>query len=651
MKNISARSLMDIRFLSALSVSPDGQYTAWVECKCDEKKNAYQGNIRMRDNQTGKITQLTSGGKEFSFIWDDRETILFAAERCEEDKPKDAYFDRTAFYRLNVLGGEAVRAFAVDQAASGITKVGEGLYCLECVVDLNKPAEKDEDFNDYHVFEEVPFWGNGRGFIAGKRNSLFLYDEKTGSMKKITPDYFDVSSYDVRDGRILYAGQEYREMISIYDTARVYTVKDGQTASLLPDGQFAVRAAKLTESGVLLAMSDLKPFGTGQLSDFYRCGFGGENLRKVWATENGLLIGEAASCDCQYGRGTAMEIVGDEAYFVGLTRYRQEIWHLDSQNQVKKITELGSNVAALSVSAGRLFCVAQAENALDEIWEVKEGTMTPVTDCNGPFLREHDVAKVEYLPFTDTAGDLVDGWVLKPADFDPEEKYPAVLEIHGGPRGAYTVSFFHEMQALAGNGYIVFFCNPHGSEGYGEVFGDLRGQYGQIDYEDLMQFTDHVLKNVPQIDEKRLGVAGGSYGGFMCNWIEGHTDRFAAIASQRSISNWVADFGSSEIGVTFDRNEMGADPWTDMEKMWAQSPLKFADQARTPILFIHSLCDYNCTIDQGVEMFAAMKHFGVPSRMCVFEGENHSLSRSGKPRHRLRRLDEIIGWFDRYLKA
>ena len=136
----------------------------------------------------------------------------------------------------------------------------------------------------------------------------------------------------------------------------------------------------------------------------------------------------------------------------------------------------------------------------------------------------------------------------------------------------------------------------------------------------------------------------------MCNWIEGHTDRFAAIASQRSISNWVADFGSSEIGFTFDANEMGADPWTGMEKMWQQSPLKYACNARTPILFIHSLGDYNCTVDQGIEMFAAMKYFGVPARMCLFEGENHSLSRSGKPRHRLRRLSEMMNWFDKYLK-
>ncbi len=164
-----------------------------------------------------------------------------------------------------------------------------------------------------------------------------------------------------------------------------------------------------------------------------------------------------------------------------------------------------------------------------------------------------------------------------------------------------------------------------------------------------MEFTDHVLELYPQIDRSAIGAADGSYGGFMCNWIEGHTDRFAAIASQRSISNWVADFGSSEIGFTFDANEMGADPWTGMEKMWQQSPLKYACNARTPILFIHSLGDYNSPVDQGIEMFAAMKYFGVPARMCLFEGENHSLSQrqAAPPAAQAVRM---MNWFDRYLK-
>lgn len=164
-----------------------------------------------------------------------------------------------------------------------------------------------------------------------------------------------------------------------------------------------------------------------------------------------------------------------------------------------------------------------------------------------------------------------------------------------------------------------------------------------------MEFTDHVLGCLSADRYCKNWCAGGSYGGFMCNWIEGHTDRFAAIASQRSVSNWVSDFGCSEIGVTFVRMRF----WQHHGMVWKKcgivSPLKYACNAKTPILFIHSMNDYNCTLDQGIQMFTAVKFYGVPAIMCLFEGENHGLSRNGKPLHRMRRLKEINSWFEKYL--
>lgn len=140
----------------------------------------------------------------------------------------------------------------------------------------------------------------------------------------------------------------------------------------------------------------------------------------------------------------------------------------------------------------------------------------------------------------------VEGWVLLPKDFDPSKSYPAVLDIHGGPKTVYGPVFYHEMQLWANRGYFVFFCNPIGSDGRGNRFADIRGHYGETDYRNLMDFTDAVLARYPQIDRKRLAVTGGSYGGFMTNWIIGHTDRFACAASQRSISNWLSFYGVSD---------------------------------------------------------------------------------------------------------
>jgi len=247
-------------------------------------------------------------------------------------------------------------------------------------------------------------------------------------------------------------------------------------------------------------------------------------------------------------------------------------------------------------------------------------------------------------------GVSIDGWVIYPIDFDENKKYPAILDIHGGPKAAYGEIYFHEMQYWAAEGYFIFFCNPRGSDGKGNEFADIRGKYGTIDYEDLMKFTDCVLDHCPYIDSSGVGVTGGSYGGYMTNWIIGHTDRFKAAASQRSISNWLSDFGTADIGYYFNPDQLGGTPWNNTDKYWEHSPLKYADKAKTPTLFIHSDEDYRCWMGEGLQMFTALKYFGVESRLVLFHGENHELSRSGKPKHRIRRLMEITEWFDRHLK-
>ncbi|HPE67037.1 MAG TPA: prolyl oligopeptidase family serine peptidase, partial [Synergistales bacterium] len=182
-------------------------------------------------------------------------------------------------------------------------------------------------------------------------------------------------------------------------------------------------------------------------------------------------------------------------------------------------------------------------------------------------------------------------------------------------------------------------------------FDDIRGKYGTVDYDDLMAFTDWAVEHLPFVDKDRLGVTGGSYGGYMTNWIIGHTDRFKAAASQRSISNWISKMGISDIGYYFVPDQQAADIWSDHEKLWFHSPLKYADRAKTPTLFIHSEEDHRCELTQGLQMFTALKLHGVETNICVFKGENHELSRSGRPRPRLTRLRKMTEWFDRFLKA
>lgn len=239
---------------------------------------------------------------------------------------------------------------------------------------------------------------------------------------------------------------------------------------------------------------------------------------------------------------------------------------------------------------------------------------------------------------------------MKPVGYEEGKQYPAILDIHGGPRTVYGTVFYHEMQVWANQGYFVFFINPRGSDGRGNGFADINGKYGTIDYEDLMKFTDVVLERYPAIDQQRVGVTGGSYGGFMTNWIIGHTNRFKAAASQRSIANWISFAHTSDIGEFFTKDQQQADTWESVEELWWHSPLKYANQVTTPTLFIHSNEDYRCPYSEGLQMYSALVEHGVEARLCMFKGENHELSRSGKPRHRVKRLEEITNWMQQHLK-
>ena len=202
----------------------------------------------------------------------------------------------------------------------------------------------------------------------------------------------------------------------------------------------------------------------------------------------------------------------------------------------------------------------------------------------------------------------------------------------------------------ANDGYFVIICNPRGSEGKGDAFADVWGKMGTIDYQDLMEFADHAVKAYPDIDQKHMGVTGGSYGGFMTNWMIGHTDRFAAACSQRSITNWVSFEYASSIGYYWSKNFNRYKTTENVEYLWDASPLKYAHNCKTPTLFIHSDSDNVCWMAEGIQMYTAVKMAGAPAKLCLFKGEGHELSRSGRPQPRLGRLTEMHDWMEKYLK-
>ena len=272
-----------------------------------------------------------------------------------------------------------------------------------------------------------------------------------------------------------------------------------------------------------------------------------------------------------------------------------------------------------------------------------------VTDCfSGSVTGQRMVGETLY--FLNTDGVDIDGFVMKPVGYEPGKRYPGILHIHGGPKMVFGPGFHHEMQLWAVSGFFVCYCNPRGSCGKGNAFADLQGKYGEVDFRDLMEFTDEVLRRYPEIDADRMGVAGGSYGGFMTNWVIGHTDRFRCAVSQRSITNYVGDYLLSDIGYYYVPDQQLGTIWEHPERLWKASPLTYADRVKTPTLFIHADKDYRCTLANGLEMFAALKLHGVESKLCMFYGENHGLSREEKPSNRISRLSEILHWMEEHLK-
>ncbi len=281
---------------------------------------------------------------------------------------------------------------------------------------------------------------------------------------------------------------------------------------------------------------------------------------------------------------------------------------------------------------------------------LKPGSMPKQrTALNQELFHELALSEPEEFEFNSADGTAVQGWLLKPPGFDRKKKYPLVLEIHGGPHGQYGHSFFHEFQLLAAQGYVVLYTNPRGSQGAGEAFARaILNDWGNLDYQDIMAGVDTVLQQ-GFIDEKRMGVCGGSYGGYMTNWIVGHTHRFRAGITMRSVTNLYSMVGTSDIGYE-DHREFGVHPWEDPERYWKQSPIAYVKNIKTPLLVIHSEDDRRCPIEQAEQLYIFLKAQKREVEFLRFPEETHELSRSGRPDRRVIRLEHIIRWFEKYLK-
>ena len=659
MENLKLDSFLEYKFLSNLDFNTKGNILAFTVTESDFDKNAYKNFIYTLDIENKNIKKLTHSGKEKNSLWLNENIILFSGARDEKINLKVKLGETwTLYYALDIKnGGEAYEYMRIPMEVTGIKIVDENNFFLTATYDHNsldlnnltgdereKAIATIEENKDYEVLDEIPFWNNGVGFVNKKRNRLYHFDRTNNKLTPISNEYSNIELFNVRDNKVIFIARTYTDKLPLTASLWTYDLISNNLENIISDNLYDISFANFIEDKIVCAFSDMTQFGVNENHKLYL--IDDKNINLLY--ENDTWLSSTVGSDCRLGGGKSFKVIGDKLYFLSTVVERTHLNSVDVKGNVQVLCDEDGSIDCFDIANGNIFYVGMRDYTLQEIYKLENNSSEKLTTFNEEINKKYKISKPEIFDFT-TNEDTTKGFVIYPVDYDKNKTYPAILDIHGGPKTVYGNIFYHEMQVWANMGYFVFFTNPHGSDGYGNVFADIRGKYGTVDYNDLMNFTDYVLEKYP-IDKKRVGVTGGSYGGYMTNWIIGHTDRFACAASQRSISNWISKFGTTDIGYYFNADQNQATPWQFHDKLWWHSPLKYADKAKTPTLFIHSEEDYRCWLAEGLQMFTALKYHGVEARLCMFRGENHELSRGGKPKHRVRRLTEITNWFEKYLK-
>ena len=658
MENLKLRDFLDYNYLSSIEVSPDEKNTAFIVHRGDYDDNDYKSNIWVMNNETKKYFRLTGMNEERSFLWLDETKILFPSMRDKKLKVKVEEGEKwTCYYSIDINGGEAQEYMRVPLIVTSIKKIDGDNFILTAKYDnygvnLNEltgearaeATKKIKEDKDYEILDEIPFWSNGGGFTNKKRNRLYIYNRATEEITPVSDSISNVTYYSYKDGVVLYVVNRFKDKQEQREAIYTYDIATKEEKLVLPSEDYRVSFAEFFGDGILCGLNDTLKYGLNQNPNFYIIRDGKVELFK----EHDTWMINTVGSDCRYGGGKSFRVKGNKLYFLTTVMHDAFLNTLDINGEERVLTKANGSVDTYAIAGDDIYFIGLRGLRLQELYLLKDEEEIQLTKFNENIIESKKLSIPEKFNIVND-GIEIEGWVLKPTDYEEGKKYPAILDIHGGPKTVYGDVFYHEMQVWANMGYFVFFCNPRGGDGRGNEFADIRGKYGTIDYDDLMKFTDEVLKAYP-IDRSRVGVTGGSYGGFMTNWIIGHTDRFACAASQRSIANWFSKFGTTDIGYYFNVDQNASSPWENPEKLWWYSPMKYADKVKTPTLFIHSEEDYRCWLTEGIQMFTSLKYHGVPARLCMFRGENHELSRSGKPRHRVKRLEEMTNWFELYLK-
>ncbi len=655
MEKITMDSLLEFQFLGNLKVSPDEKRYAFISAQAAFEKNAYHHTLYL--GEADNITKLRKLKKnnDFTFLDNHRILINYQKNKTEQNALKDKHQQSHYLYNLKDrtlektftlplrAKIEAVLPNEVLLLSSTLTVEDHILY--EGTEEQRKTYLEDKKKTSaYEVIEQLPYYFNGRDFITDQCKQLLLYDMKNERLKRVFDKTFSLEQFLLSQDKktIYYTGKPIEKVMTFTSNIFAYDIESDTHRTLYDKKDHSITKLIEFKDGIVVAAKDMQTYGLNENPHFYTLK---NNTLKLLA-KHGQSFGNTIGTDCRLLGSESTFVKDDTFYFISTIDDHSEIMALKFDGTLKTVFKMDGAIDGFVKHGSHALLLGMRAQELQAVYryDFETAAITKLSTLNDTALKNKYVANPQEI-VVQKENHEVKGFVLLPNDYDANKKYPAILNIHGGPKTVYGQIFYHEMQYWANEGYLVMFANPRGSDGKGDQFADIRGKYGTIDYDDLMDFVDLVISRYPAIDADRLYVTGGSYGGFMTNWMIGHTDRFKAAATQRSISNWLSFYGTSDIGFYFASDQTDGHPLEDRENLYEQSPIKYAKNIKTPTLILHSDKDHRCPMEQAQQFYAVLSTQGVDTRLVWMKGENHELSRGGKPQARFKRLEEITQWF------
>ncbi len=550
---------------------------------------------------------------------------------------------RAQVWLLSLDGGEARRVTNLKNGVGTFDWSPDGTRLV--LTSRTGPSDIKAPSSDVRHYRHLSYKFNDTGWFDDKRSHVWVADVQTGAATQITfgEDWNDSDPQWSPDGSfIAFVSDRTGKAFDESRNTDVFVIDSaGGPIRKISDHDEADNSPRWSPDGKSIAF--LGRVRERDHPKIYVAPAGGGQPSRNVAPQLDLIPSNLTWAE----QGRAL-------YFETGVRGESHLFRVDARDgKIKQVTKGARAVRLVDIAndSRRMVYAANDFRHLDDLYasDLDGSGERKLTNLNARLWPQLRLADVERMTYKGAEGWEIDGFLVKPVGWQEGKKYPLVLNIHGGPAGMYGVDWFHEFQVYAARGWAVFYTNPRGSTGYGQKFErGIEGEWGRNDYTDVMNGVEEVLRRNPWIDRERLGVTGGSYGGYLTNWIVGHTNIFKAAVTLRSVTNFVSDEGTRD-GAYGHKDDFGGDLFEKFDLYWERSPLKYAMNVKTPILILHSENDFRVPLEQGEQWFRALKHFGATAEFVIFPRENHNLTRTGEPKHLVESLNWQLYWFDRYL--